>query len=377
MDIFKEITSDGNARIGELRINGIIVETPVFMPCGTKGTIKSLTSDDIKALEYDLFLCNTYHMMLRPGENFVEEKGGLHKWINWDKLLLTDSGGFQVFSLGAHNKVTDEGVEFASYLDGSRRFLTPEDAMQIQHKLGANIVMAFDECAPGDSSHEYARKAMDRTHDWVLKCIDEVKRLNSLNPDKEDQILFPIAQGVVYDDLRVESTKFMAELPLPGLAIGGLSVGESKENMYRTLKVISPHFPEKKPRYLMGVGSPEDMVEAVYWGIDMFDCVLPTRLARHGTFWDLDGRHHLRNARYRNQDAPLCESCDCYACANHSVSYIFHLMQENEILGIKLLTIHNLRFLKNVTTWIKEAIREERYEEFRKEFMERFTKKTS
>lgn len=371
--MFKTTAQDGKARIGELTINGITVETPVFMPCGTKGTIKSLTKEDIETLGYDLFLCNTYHMMLRPGEDFVAEKGGLHKWINWDKLLLTDSGGFQVFSLGAHNKVTDEGVEFASYLDGSRRFLTPEDAMQIQHKLGGNIVMAFDECAPGDSSHEYARKAMERTHDWVLKCIEEVNRLNKLDPEKPDQILFPIAQGVIYDDLRVESTKFMADLPLPGLAIGGLSVGESKEDMYRTLEVISPHFPKEKPRYLMGVGSPEDIVEAVYWGIDMFDCVLPTRLARHGTFWDLDGRHHLRNARYRHQDAPLLEGCDCYACQNHSASYLFHLHQESELLGTRLLTIHNLRFLKNVTTWAKEAIRKNRYEQFREEFIKRFS----
>ncbi len=368
--MFEIKNTDGRARVGSLKIRGIELETPVFMPCGTKGTIKSLKNEDIKALEYDLFLCNTYHLMLRPGEDFVAEKGGLHKWINWDRLLLTDSGGFQVFSLGAHNKITKDGVEFASYLDGTKRFLTPEEAIQIQHKLGADIIMAFDECAPGDSTHAYARKAMQRTHNWVKRCIEEHNRLSK---DKEKPpLLFPIAQGVIFEDLRIESTKFMADLPLPGLAIGGLSVGESKEDMYGTLEAISPYFPEKKPRYLMGVGSPEDIVEAVYWGIDMFDCVLPTRLARHGTFWDFNGRHHLRNARYRNQDTPLVEGCDCYACQNHSASYIFHLCQEKEILGPHLLTLHNLRFLKNLTTEIKKAIKEKRYEQFRKEFKKNF-----
>jgi queuine tRNA-ribosyltransferase len=373
--MFKIQKNDGKARIGTLTIRGIELETPVFMPCGTKGTIKSLKNDDIKALEYDLFLCNTYHLMLRPGENFIAEKGGLHKWIAWDRLLLTDSGGFQVFSLGAHNKITENGVEFSSYLNGDKRFLMPEDAIQIQHKLGADIIMAFDECAPGDSTHAYARKAMKRTHNWVERCIIEHNRLSK---DKENPpLLFPIAQGVIYEDLRIESTKFMASLPLPGLAIGGLSVGESKEDMYSTLEAISPYFPEEKPRYLMGVGSPEDIVEAVYHGIDMFDCVLPTRLARHGTFWDFDGRHHLRNARYRNQDAPLVPGCDCYACQNHSANYIFHLCQEKEILGPHLLTIHNLRFLKNLTTEIKRAIREGRYEKFREEFKKRFVKEDS
>lgn len=370
--MFQIKNNDGKARIGSMKIGDIEVETPIFMPCGTKGSVKSLTNTDIKELEYDLFLCNTYHMMLRPGEDFVAKKGGLHKWINWDRLLLTDSGGFQVFSLGKNNKITEDGVEFSSYLDGEKRFLTPEEAMQIQHKLGANIVMALDECAPGDSSHAYARKAMQRTHNWVLRCIEEHKKLELSDP--KGQMLFPIAQGVVYEDLRIESTKFMAALPLPGLAIGGLSVGESKKDMYGTLKAISPYFPEEKPRYLMGVGSPEDIVEAVYHGIDMFDCVLPTRLARHGTFWTLDGRHHIRNAKYRDQDEPLLKGCDCYACKNHSVNYIFHLCQENEILGTRLLTIHNLRFLKNLTTWIKEAIRENRYTAFREEFMKRFVK---
>ncbi len=368
--MFKGKYIDGNARVGELKIGTHTVTTPVFMPCGTKGTVKALTHEQVKSLGFDLFLCNTYHLMLRPGKDEIKKRGGLHKWINWDGLLLTDSGGFQVFSLGNLNRITGEGVEFSSYLDGAKRFLTPEDAIEIQFKLGADIIMAFDECAPGDSSKAYAKTAMKRTHEWALKCIKAYERCKKKY--QRSPLLFPIAQGVVFEDLRIESVKFMANLPLPGLAIGGLSVGESKKDMYGTLAAISPFFPAEKPRYLMGVGSPEDIVEAVFHGIDMFDCVLPTRLARHGSFWTNDGLHHLKNAEFKRGEKPLMKNCTCPACKNHSASYIRHLLMENEMTGTTLLTMHNLHFLKQLTEEMQKAIQLHHFDKFRKEFQAKF-----
>lgn len=371
--MFEIKKTDGKARYGRLKIGRHTVETPVFMPCGTKGTVKALTHEQVRSLGFNLFLCNTYHLMLRPGENEIKKHGGLHKWINWDGLLLTDSGGFQVFSLGKLNRVTEKGVEFASYLDGTKRFLTPEEAIEIQFKLGADIIMAFDECAPGDSSKIYAKTAMERTHEWALRCVKAYERCKKKY--RRSPLLFPIAQGVVYKDLRIESVKFMASLPLPGLAIGGLSVGESKKDMYSTLATISPFLPTEKPRYLMGVGSPEDIVEAVYWGIDMFDCVLPTRLARHGSFWTENGLHHLRNAEFKSGKKPLMKNCACVACSNHSAVYIRHLVIENEMTGTTLLTMHNLHFLKQLMVEIREAIKEKRYSAFRKKFHAKFKPK--
>lgn len=310
--------------------------------------------------------------------------GGLHKWMNWDKPILTDSGGFQVFSLAAQKRFTkkssktmvrikEDGVEFRSYIDGSKHFFTPEKVMQIQADLGADIIMAFDECAPGDSSHAYAKKAMDRTHRWAERCVKEHKKIQKNKKIK--QALFPIVQGVIYDDLRIESTKFMANLDLPGIAIGGLSVGETKDEMYHTLDVIKNYFPEDKPRYLMGVGSPEDLLEAVERGIDMFDCVMATRNARHGTFWTKDGRFHLKNIKYKEVDQPLMKSCSCYTCKNYSKSYVRHLYMEKETFGLRLITIHNLHFLLDLMSNIRKNIKKGTFGSFKKRFLKRYLKK--
>lgn len=366
-DLFTIKANDGYARSGELNISGKKVTTPVFMPCGTKGAIKGLTQDKMQDLGINLYLCNTYHLMLRPGEDLIYEKGGLHKWINWNDLILTDSGGFQVFSLGNLNKISDQGVEFSSYLNGEKRFITPEDSIEIQFKLGADIIMAFDECAPGDSSHNQAKIAMERTHRWIQRCIDHYKVCSEKYG--RTPLLFPIAQGVIYDDLRVESVKFMANLDLPGIAIGGLSVGESKDDMYRILAAISPHLPNEKPRYLMGVGSPEDIVEGIFHGIDMFDCVLPTRLARHNSYFTDNGRQTITNAKNTKSDSPLMENCDCYTCKNHSQSYLRHLAIENEMNAAILLTTHNLRYLKNLTDRCRKAIEQGIFSKFHAEFM--------
>jgi queuine tRNA-ribosyltransferase len=367
--------SDGKARAGSYETPHGSFPTPAFISCGTKGTVKCVDKRDLEELGAEIILANTYHMTLRPGADAVEQYGGLHEWTGWNKPMLTDSGGFQVFSLNKKRKITDDGVEFRSHLNGDKIYLNPEIAMQIQEKLGADIIMAFDECAAGHSKKSYARDAMNRTHDWVLRCMEEHKKLQAkrAKEGKPPQALFPIAQGVVYDDLREESTKFMANLDLPGIAIGGLSVGESKEDMYRTLDVIHPHLPDEKIHYLMGVGSPEDLVEGVARGIDMFDCVLPTRLARHGAFWTSTGRHNLKNKKFAQQLKPLQENCACFTCKNHTASYIHHLFLENEITGLRLVTIHNLHFLLDLMRRIRQHILDGTFEQFRTEFHKNFT----
>lgn len=331
------------------------------MPVGTKATVKSVTPHQLEDIGAQIMLANTYHLMLRPGEKLVKKMGGLHKWTNWNKPIITDSGGFQVFSLKDRVKITNNGVEFQSHLDGTKHFLTPEKAIKIQEDLGADIIMAFDECAPGKSTKKYAKEAMERTHAWAVRCKKAHKR--------KDQALFPIIQGVTYDDLRIESAKFMADLDLPGIAIGGLSVGEGKEQTYHTLDVLEPHLPEDKPRYLMGVGTPEDLLEAVDRGIDMFDCVLPTRLGRHGTFWNHTGRHNVTNKKFTQDSGPLDKKCRCYTCKNHSASYIKHLVTEKEILGMHLMTIHNLSFILNLMQEIRDNINKGTFERFKKEFL--------
>ena len=358
--------TDGKARHGEYTTPHGSFSTPNFMACGTKGVVKGgLEHHDLKKMGGEIILANTYHLTLRPGSDHVAQFGGLQKWTRWNKPMLTDSGGFQVFSLSDHRKISEEGVEFRSHLNGDKIFLGPENAMQIQEKLGADIIMAFDECAPGDSSHKYAREAMERTHRWVLRCKKEHEKLQQKRAEegKPPQALFPIAQGVIFDDLRIESTKFMADLDLPGIAIGGLSVGESKEDMHRTLDVIHPHLPEQKLRYLMGVGSPEDLVEGVARGIDLFDCVLPTRLARHGTFLTAKGKHNLKNKKFAQSSEEI---------EGYTLAYLRHIFFENELTARRILTINNLRFTWNLMKTMQQHIAAGTFEAFRKEFHEKY-----
>ena len=362
--------NESKARAGSYKTPHGSFQTPAFMSCGTKGTVKTLDPRDLEQLGAEIILANTYHLTLRPGADKIEQYGGLHEWMGWDKPLLTDSGGFQVFSLAELRKITDEGVTFKSVLNGDEIFFNPEIVMQIEEKLGADIIMAFDECAPGDSDQKYAREAMERTHEWALRCKKEHEKLQKkrIESGKPSQALFPIIQGVIYDNLRVESAKFIADLDLPGIAIGGLSVGESKEDMARILDMIHPHLPENKIRYLMGVGSPEDLVEGVARGIDLFDCVLPTRLARHGAFWTNTGRHNIKNKKFEQNLNPLQKDCSCSTCKNHSLSYIRHLCIENEMTGFRLLTLHNLHFLLDLMRHIRQHILNGTFENFRKEF---------
>lgn len=319
------------------------------MPCGTKGAVKTLTPDELKTLGCEIILGNTFHLMLRPGGDFVEKMGGLHKWIAWDRPILTDSGGFQVFSLSKLRKITDDCVIFQSPIDGSTHELSPESSVKIQEQLGADIIMAFDECPPGDADLETAKKAMERTHAWALRSIAAKTR--------KDQALFPIIQGAAHLDLRKQSAKFISQLDAPGIAIGGIAVGEPKEYFSKVLETVAPILPKEKPRYLMGIGEPLDILNAVEFGVDMFDCVLPTRLARHGSFWDKTSRHSITQSKYSDSGKPLENGCTCYTCQKFTASYLRHLMIEKEILGHRLLTIHNLHFLINLMRRIREAIK--------------------
>lgn len=359
-----ESQEDCSARLGTFSTPHGDIETPVFMPVGTKATVKALDYKDLHGLGAEIILANTYHLAMRPGSELVKEMGGLHKWMNWDKPILTDSGGFQVFSLGHRVKITDNGVKFRSHIDGEWHMFTPERATEIQEELGADIIMAFDECAPAGVDKKYARKAMTRTHRWVERCLKAKTR--------KDQALFPIVQGSRFADLRAESAKFMASLDTPGIAIGGVSVGEDFEQKFHAVDSAIVHLPTDKPRYLMGVGTPDDILEAVERGIDMFDCVLATRLARHGTFWDLDGRHHLRNARYRKDETPLCDWVPHYASNEFSKSYLYHLHRENELLAIRLLSMHNIAFLFQLMDQIRYHIKAGTFLSFKRDFLARF-----
>lgn len=352
------------ARLGSFSTPHGDIKTPVFMPVGTKATVKSLDYKDLEVLGSEIILANTYHLAMRPGSKLVAEMGGLHKWMNWDGPILTDSGGFQVFSLENSVKIQEDGVEFQSHINGDKHFFTPEVAIKIQEELGADIIMAFDECAPAGVSKEYARAAMNRTHRWVERCVKAKTRA--------DQALFPIVQGSRFKDLREESAKFMASLDLPGIAIGGVSVGEDFEQKFSAVDHAMPHLPKNKPRYLMGVGTPDDIIHAVERGIDMFDCVLATRLARHNAFWDLNGRHDISNAAFRNDDTPLCAEVPHYASQNFSKSYIHHLVRENELLGIRLLSMHNIAFLFHLIDQIRYHLKQGTFLEFKKNFLASF-----
>ena len=361
---FKVIKNDihTSARLGQLVLSHGTVDTPVFMPVGTQATVKTLTPDDLYEMDIKIILGNTYHLYLRPGEALIQKAGGLHNFMNWKNNMLTDSGGFQVFSLSKLRKITDEGVYFNSHIDGSRHFLTPEKVMEIQQKLGADIAMCFDECAPYPCSYEEAEIATERTTQWAKRC----KAVHH----REDQALFGIVQGNVFADLRQRSAIDLVEMDFPGYAIGGLSVGESKEEMYHILDLTHVLLPSVKPRYLMGVGAPEDLLEGVRRGVDMFDCVLPTRLARHGNAYTRRGRITIRNAVFADDFTPIDSDCNCYVCKNYTRAYLRHLFKAGEILALRLLSYHNVYFLTSLMENIRKAIREEDFLGFYHSFMQ-------
>ena len=344
------------------------VQTPVFMPVGTQGTVKAMKPEDVASLGHEgahILLGNTYHLYLRPGHDIVKKAGGLHKFMNWDRAILTDSGGFQVFSLGKLRKITEEGVSFRSYIDGSKHMLTPEKSIEIQNALGADIIMAFDECAPHDADYRYIKDSQARTTRWLKRCVQAHK-------NEDTQALFGIMQGGFFPDLRKESAEEIVALDLPGYAIGGISVGEPKEKYVGVLDYAVDFLPADKPRYVMGIGTPDYILEAVEHGVDMFDCVEPTRLARHGMAMTSHGRIGLDKGRFKEDFGPIDPECDCYACRNYSRAYIHHLLKENEILGAMLLSEHNLHFLVRLAEEIRHAIEEDRFLEFKKEFLEKY-----
>lgn len=353
------------ARLGRLHTPHGVIETPIFMPVGTQATVKAMTPEELKEIGSQIILSNTYHLYLRPGHDLIERAGGLHKFMNWDKPILTDSGGFQVFSLGPLRKIKEEGVEFRSHLDGSKHFLSPEKATEIQNALGSDIIMAFDECAPYPADRQYVKNSLERTTRWLERC-------KAAHKYPEKQALFGIVQGGMYKELREQSAKEITAIDLPGYAIGGLSVGEPKDMMYEVLDYTVPLLPEDKPRYLMGVGSPDDLLEGVLRGIDMFDCVLPTRIARNGTAMTSQGKVVVRNASYAEDFTSLDPECDCYTCKNYTKAYLRHLIKCNEILGARLLTIHNLRFLLKMMENVREAIKEDRLLDYKKDFFEKY-----
>ena len=342
------------------------IQTPTFMPVGTQATVKSMTPEELKEeVKAEIILSNTYHLYLRPGNKIVKEAGGLHNFMKWDRPILTDCGGFQVFSLSELRTITEDGVEFKSHLDGSRHMFTPEKVMEIENDLGADIIMAFDECCPYPSTHEYTEQSMERTTRWA-------KRSKVAHSRPEEQGLFGIIQGGFYEDLREKSAKDLIDLDFPGYAIGGISVGEPKEEFLKMLKYTAPLMPKDKPRYLMGVGTPDYLIEAAIAGIDMCDCVLPTRIARNGTAMTWNGKVVVRNATYERDWGPLDPECDCYTCKNYSRAYIRHLVKANEILGIRLLSIHNLRFLTNLMERVKIEIEHDNLLTFKNEFYKKY-----
>ncbi|MDO8507497.1 MAG: tRNA guanosine(34) transglycosylase Tgt [bacterium] len=371
--------TDGKARLGKITTAHGEIETPVFMPVGTRASVKTLAPYEVKDIGAEIILGNTYHLYLRPGTSIIKKHGGLHRFMNWGGPILTDSGGFQVFSLGFGAKdksgkslvhIKEDGVEFRSHLDGSKHFFTPKSVIQMQKEIGADIMMAFDECAPADASYDYARDAMDRTHRWAKECIDVHKKIKPIYG--YEQALFGIVQGVTYKDLRVESAKYISSLDFDGVAIGGLAVGESEKVRNETLDTVEPYLPKDKPRYLMGVGFPQDILNAVERGVDMFDCVLPTRLGRNGTVWTYDGRLNLLNAKHAADLGPIEKGCDCYACQNFSRSYISHLTREGEVLGLRLASLHNLRFMMRFMGDIRKSIKNNEFQVFRKSFIRKF-----
>lgn len=372
MSEYRLLKTDGAAKRGEFHTVHGVIQTPVFMNVGTAAAIKgAVATTDLQEIGTQVELSNTYHLHVRPGDEIVKKMGGLHKFMNWDKPILTDSGGFQVFSLAGLRKIKEEGVTFNSHIDGRKIFMGPEESMQIQSNLGSTIAMAFDECAPSKSSRQYMQDSVDRTTRWLKRCVKEMDRLNSL-PDtiNKEQILFGINQGATYVDIRIEHAKRIADLDLAGYAIGGLAVGETHEEMYDIIEHVVPYLPQNKPTYLMGVGTPANILEAVEIGVDFFDCVYPSRNGRHGHVYTKFGKINLFNAKYECDAEPIEEGCRCPACRNYSRSYIRHLLKAKEMLGMRLCVIHNLYFYNHLMEDIRGAIDEGRYSEFKKERIE-------
>ena len=366
------LKTDGAAKRGEFHTVHGVIQTPVFMNVGTAAAIKgAVATTDLQEIGTQVELSNTYHLHVRPGDEIVKKMGGLHKFMNWDKPILTDSGGFQVFSLAGLRKIKEEGVTFNSHIDGRKIFMGPEESMQIQSNLGSTIAMAFDECAPSKSSRQYMQDSVDRTTRWLKRCVKEMDRLNSL-PDtiNKEQILFGINQGATYADIRIEHARRIADLDLAGYAIGGLAVGETHEEMYDIIEHVVPYLPQNKPTYLMGVGTPANILEAVERGVDFFDCVYPSRNGRHGHVYTKFGKINLFNAKYECDAEPIEEGCRCPACRNYSRSYIRHLLKAKEMLGMRLCVLHNLYFYNHLMEDIRGAIDEGRYSEFKKERIE-------
>ncbi len=368
--MFTLLKQEGNARRGEFKTPHGVIQTPVFMNVGTQGCIKGgVSSVDLENLKCQVELCNTYHLHVRPGEDIVYEMGGLHKFMNWKRPILTDSGGFQVFSLAELRKIKEEGVYFRSHVDGRKIFMGPEESMRIQSKLASTIAMAFDECVENPAEHSYSKQSCERTTRWLKRCIAELKRLNSLDETiNKEQMLFGINQGCTFDDLRVEHMKEISGLDLDGIAIGGLAVGEPTEVMYHIIEKVEPYMPVNKPRYLMGVGTPENIIEAVARGIDFFDCVMPSRNARHATIFTWSGLMHITNEKYRTDDRALDVECDCPTCKNHSRAYIRHLFKANEQLAGRLCVMHNLYFYNTLAERIRNSLDIGEFESFRKKY---------
>ena len=371
--MYKVLKKDGKAKRAHMETMHGTIETPVFMNVGTVAAIKgAVATTDLHEIKTQVELSNTYHLHVRPGDHIVKQLGGLHKFMNWDKPILTDSGGFQVFSLAKLRKIKEEGVYFNSHVDGRKIFMGPEESMQIQSNLGSTIAMAFDECPSSVADREYVQNSVDRTTRWLARCKEEMKRLNSL-PDTVNphQLLFGINQGAVYDDIRIAHAKEIAQMDLDGYAIGGLAVGESHEEMYRILDSVVPYLPEDKPTYLMGVGTPANILEAVSRGVDFFDCVYPSRNGRHGHVYTNYGKLNLFNAKYELDSRPIEEGCQCPACRNYSRAYIRHLLKAKEMLGMRLCVLHNLYFYNTMMEEIRQAIEEGRYESYKQEKLER------
>ena len=369
---FTLLKTEGKARRGRFETVHGTIETPVFMNVGTSAAIKGgISTNDLKDVNCQVELSNTYHLHIRPGDDIIYRQGGLHKFFNWDRPVLTDSGGFQVFSLAKLRKITEEGVAFNSHFDGKRIFMGPEESMRIQSHLGSTIAMAFDECVENPAPYKYVKASQERTVRWLKRCRAELDRLNSLEGTvNRDQLLFGINQGGTYDDLRIENMEEIKKVECDGYAIGGLAVGEEADVMYHIIETVEPHMPVDKPRYLMGVGTPQNIVEAVYRGVDFFDCVMPSRNARHGNLFTWEGKMNLINEKYAEDPRPISPTCGCPACKSYSRAYIRHLFKAKEMLGMRLAVLHNLYFYNDLMAKIREAIDEGRYEEFYRHYRE-------
>jgi len=367
---FNLIKRDKNssARCGEIITPHGKISTPVFIPVGTLGAVKSMSPRELEEIGYEIILSNTYHLYLRPGDELIKKAGGIHNFIGWNRPILTDSGGFQVMSLQQFRKITDDGIEFQSHIDGSYHFFSPERVIKIEQNLGADIIMVLDECTPFPSSYEYAKKSADLSLKWAIRCKEEFQKNNGR------QGLFGIVQGSVFDDIREENAKQLLKIGFDGYAIGGLAVGEGKEDMYRIVKLLNNILPEDKPRYLMGVGTPIDLLENIEKGVDMFDCVMPTRNARNGSVFTKNGKLIVRDSEFKEDFNPIEDDCDCYACKNFSRAFIRHLIKTKEILGIRLTTIHNLAFYFNLMKNIRKAIANDNFMEFKRRFIERYNR---